>query len=143
MDLIEPFPVLDISITWARTFQISTARQTVSFTGDDVPILRAAAQSFRSREPQPDVRLTGSVRILRRDESEREGTVTIRASVNGGLQSVTATLTQSDYDRAIRAHEERWPVVVAGDLERSGQRWHLHNPRIIAVISDADDPDEG
>ena len=89
------------------------------------------------------MRLTGSVRILRRDESEREGTVTIRASVNGGLQSVTATLTQSDYDRAIRAHEERRPIVVAGDLERSGQRWHLHNPRIIAVISDADDPDEG
>ena len=111
VNLIEPFPALDISITWARTFQISTPRQTVSFTGDDVPILilRAAAQSFRSREPQPDVRLTGSVRILRRDESEREGTATIRASVNGGFQSVTATLTQSDYDRAIRAHEERWP----------------------------------
>ena len=121
---------------------MSTPRQTVSFTGDDVPILRAAAQSFRSRESQPDVRLTGSVRILRRDESERDGTVTIRASVNGGLQSVTATLTQSDYDRAVQAHAERWPVVVAGDLERSGQRWHLHYPRILEVISDADDPDD-
>ena len=142
VNLIEPFPALDISITWARTDQMPTARQTVSFTGDDAPILRAAAQSFRSREPQPDVRLTGSVRILRREESERDGTVTIRASVNGGLQSVTATLTQSDYDRAIRAHEERWPVVVAGDLERIGQRWHLHTPRIVAVISDADDPDD-
>ena len=42
VDLIEPFPALDISITWARTFQMSTPRQTVSFTGDDVPILRAA-----------------------------------------------------------------------------------------------------
>ena len=142
VDLIEPFPALDISITWARTYRMSTPRQTVSFTGDDVPILRAAAQSFRSRESQPDVRLTGSVRILRRDESERDGTVTIRASVNGGLQSVTATLTQSDYDRAVQAHAERWPVVVAGDLERSGQRWHLHNPRILEVISDADDPDD-
>ena len=142
VDLIEPFPALDISITWARTYRMSTPRQTVSFTGDNVPILRAAAQSFRSREPQPDVRLTGSVHILRRDESERDGTVTIRASVNGGLQSVTATLTQSDYDRAIRAHEERWPVVVAGDLERSGQRWHLYNPRILEVISDADDPED-
>ena len=142
VDLIEPFPALDISITWARTYRMSTPRQTVSFTGDDVPILRAAAQSFRSRESQPDVRLTGSVRILRRDESERVGTVTIRASVNGGLQSVTATLTQSDYDRAVQAHAERWPVVVAGDLERSGQRWHLHYPRILEVISDADDPDD-
>ena len=142
VDLIEPFPALDISITWARTYRMSTPRQTVSFTGDDAPILRAAAQSFRSRESQPDVRLTGSVRILRRDESERDGTVTIRASVNGGLQSVTATLTQSDYDRAVQAHAERWPVVVAGDLERIGQRWHLHGPRIVAVISDVDDPED-
>ena len=130
VDLIEPFPALDISITWARTDRMPTARQTVSFTGDDAPILRAAAQSFRSREPQPDVRLTGSVHILRRDKSEREGTVTIRAPVNGTVRSVQAVLTQSDYALAIRAHEERASVIVTGGLERIGQRWHLHDPRI-------------
>ena len=107
------------------------------------PILRAAAQSFRNREPQPDVQLFGSVRVLRRDESERDGTVTIRAPVNGNLHSVTATLTQSDYDLAIRAHRERTPVIAEGDLERIGTRWHLHNPRIVTVISAAnDDPAE-
>ena len=142
VDLIEPFPALDISITWARTDQMRTARQTVRFTGDDVPILRAATQSFRSREPQPDVQLTGSVHILRRDESERDGTVTIRTPVAGAIRSVQAVLTQSDYHRAIQAHEERASVIVTGDLERIGQRWHLHNPRIVAVISDADDPED-
>ena len=141
-DLTEPFAWLDISITWAKTRPMTTARRLFRFTNDDAPILRAAADSFRSREPQHDVRLFGSVRALRRDESERDGTVTIRASVNGGLQSVTATLTQSDYDRAIRAHAERAPVIAEGDLERIGQRWHLHNPRIVAVISHADDPDD-
>ena len=141
-DLTEPFAWLDISITWAKTRPMTTARRLFRFTNDDAPILRAAADSFRSREPQHDVRLFGSVRALRRDESERDGTVTIRASVNGGLQSVTATLTQSDYDRAIRAHAERAPVIAEGDLERIGQRWHLHNPRIVAVIPHADDPDD-
>ena len=142
VDLIEPFPALDISITWARTYRMSTPRQTVSFTGDDAPILRAAAQSFRSREPQPDVRLTGSVHILRRDESERDGTVTIRAPVNGTVRSVQAVLTQSDYHRAIQAHEERASVIFTGDLRQTGRRWHLHGPRIVAVISDADDPED-
>ena len=142
VDLIEPFPALDISITWARTYRMSTPRQTVSFTGDDVPILRAAAQSFRSREPQPDVRLTGSVRILHRGESEREGTVTIRAPVNGTVRSVQAVLTQSDYHLAIQAHEERASVIVTGDLRQTGRRWHLYNPRILEVISDADDPED-
>lgn len=141
-DLIEPFSALDISITWARTFPMPMARQTVRFVSDDTPILRAAAQSFRSREPQPDVRLSGSVHILRRDEKESDGTVTIRAPVNGNVRSVQAVLTRPDYDRAIQAHEQRAPVIVSGDLERHGQRWYLHNPRIVTVISDADDSDD-
>ena len=141
-DLIEPFAALDISVTWARTFPMSTARQTVKFVSDDTPILRAAAQSFRSGEPQPDVQLSGSVHILRRDERENDGTVTIRAPVNGTVRSVQAVLTQSDYARAIQAHEKRAPVIVTGDLERVGHRWHLHNPRIVTVISDADDPED-
>lgn len=142
VNLIEPTGMLDISITWARTLPMPTARQTFNFTSYDAPILRAAAQSFHSREPQPDVELFGSVQTLRRDESESDGAVTIRASVDGVVRSVRAVLTQSDYARAIRAHEQRWPVVVTGDLERTGQRWHLHGPRLVTVISDADDPDE-
>lgn len=141
-ELIEPFAALDISVTWARTFPMPMARQTVKFVSDDTPILRAAAQSFRSREPQPDVQLSGSVHILRRDDRESDGMVTIRAPVNGTVRSVQAVLTRPDYHRAIQAHEKRAPVIVAGDLERHGQRWYLHNPRIVTVISDADDPDD-
>ena len=142
VNLIEPLGMLDISITWARTRPMPTARQKFNFTSDDATILSAAAQSFRSREPQHDVQLSGLVHILRRDGSESDGMVTIRAHVDGVVRSVRAVLRQSDYALAIRAHEERWPVVVAGDLERIGQRWHLHGPRIVAVISDADDPED-
>lgn len=143
-ELTEPFDALDISITWARTRPMTTARQVVRFTNDDAPILRAAAQSFRNQEPQPDVQLFGSVQALRRDESESDGRVTIRASVNNAIRSVQAVLTQSDYHRAIQAHDKREPVIVSGDLERIGQRWHLHNPRLVAVISGAyDDPEDG
>ncbi len=143
VDVIEPLGRLDISVTWARTRPMSTARQTIRFTNDDAPILRAAAESFRSREPQLDAQLFGSVQVLRRGESDSDGRVIIRASVNGAVRSVRAVLTQSDYHRAIRAHEERAPVIVAGDLERIGQRWHLHRPRIVEIISGGDDPEEG
>ena len=143
VDVIEPLGRLDISVTWARTRPMPTARQTIRFTNDDVPILRAAAESFRSREPQLDAQLFGSVQVLWRGESDSDGMVTIRASVNGAVRSVRAVLTQSDYHRAIRAHEERAPVIVAGDLERIGRRWHLHRPRIVEIISGGDDPEEG
>ena len=139
-DLAEPFAALEISITWARTRPMPKARQTVTFTGDDSPILRDAAHSFRNRAPRPDVSLFGSVQVLHREETERDSTIVLYASVDGNIQPVRTTLIQSDYDRAIQAHAKRAPVIVEGDLERIGQRWHLHRPSIVTVISGADDP---
>ena len=132
--LVGPFKSLEISMTWARTRPMETARQSVRFFNDDAPILREAASSFRSREPKLDVRLFGSVQRLQRDDQETDGTVTLRVSINGVTQSVTAVLNQSDYNRAIEAHKERAPVVFEGDLERFGQRWRLLNPVIAEVI---------
>ena len=142
VQMIEPFPAVDVSVTWARTRPMTTARRRVRFAKDDVPILREAARSFRNREPQTDARLFGSVRMLRRDDSETDGTVTLHAFVDGKTQSVTAILNQSDYHRAIYAHREKDPVIVEGDLERFGQRWRLSNPRIVEVITGVDAEDD-
>lgn len=134
--MIEPFPSLDVSMTWARTRPMKSPRNTVRFSKADVPILREAARSFRNREPKLDSRLFGSIQRLKRDDSETDGTVTLRASVDGKTQSVTAVLNPSDYNRAIEAHRKRAPVIAEGDLDRFGQRWHLVNPRITEVIMD-------
>lgn len=53
--LIRPFPTLDISLVWARTHPMSTARNVVRFASHDAPILHKAARSFREREPRPDI----------------------------------------------------------------------------------------
>ena len=139
--LIEPFSVLDVSLVWARTHPMSTARNVVRFASHDAPILREAARSFRDREPRPDIRLFGVVQRLRRDAMDTEGTIALRASINGQNQAVVAVLKQSDYERAIQAHETKSPLVMEGDLERTGQRWRLLNPRIADVILSEDAPD--
>ena len=141
--MIEPFPDLDVSVTWARTRPMRVVRDVVRFSHADASILREAARSFRNREAQLDVRLFGSVQRLKRDDTETDGTVTLRASIDGRTQSITAVLSSSDYNRAIEAHQARAPVVAEGDLDRFGQRWHLVNPRIIEVITDAFDDDPG
>ena len=139
--LIEPFPALDISLTWARTLPRRTSRETIRFGRTDVPILREAARSFRNREPQPDIRVFGIVQRLKRDEAETEGKITLRASVDGRNQSVTVLLEQFDYQRAIRAHQAKAPIVMGGDLERVGQRWCLLNARVVDIISTEDEVD--
>ena len=137
VEVIEPFQMLDVSLTWARTRPTNRAREVILFAADDAPILREASRSFRDREPHPDMILFGVVRMLSRDEDKTDGTVTLMASIEGQNQAVKTVLKQSDYERAISAHKERAPVVMKGDLERSGQRWHLLNPCIVDVIQNS------
>ena len=141
--LIEPFPTLDISLTWARTRPMDTARSVVRFANADAPILREAARSFRDREPQPDVCLVGLVQRLKRDAAETDGTITLRAYVDGRIQSVAAVLKRSDYEQAIHAHTTKAPVVLKGELERFGQRWRLLNPSVAALILNEDTSNDG
>ena len=141
--LIEPFPTLDVSVTWARTLPRRIAREIVRFGQADAPILREGARSFRSREPRPDVQVSGIVQRLIRDEAEVGGNATLRASIDGRNQSVTAILQSFDYERAIRAHQAKALIVMEGDLERVGQRWRLLNARVVDIISTEDDVDGG
>ena len=141
--LIEPFAALDVSLTWARTHPMNTAREVVHFGKGDAPILREAARIFRDRGPKPDVLLYGFVQRLKRDEEETDGTITLRTYIDDRMQSVVSVLSQSDYSRAIEAHEQKAIVVAEGDLERTGQRWHLLNPRVVAAIPQDDMQEEG
>ena len=134
--LIEPFGGIDIGLTWARTWPTKTAKETVRFEASDAPILRDAACSFRKREPRKAVFITGPIQRLSRNEPKTSGMVTLRTVLDEHSASVECTLNQQDYERAIQAHLDDAHVVMKGDLERSGNRWHLRTPNIVDVISD-------
>ncbi len=141
--IIQPFPALDVSTIWARTWPEKTSREVIRFARGDAPILHEAARAFRNREPRWDEQLFGSVQRLKRDESEEDGTITLRASIGGKTESVTAVLSPQDYELAIQAHQHRAPVIATGDLERVGQRWRLSSASIADVIFEEDAEDEG
>ena len=140
--LTETLPELDVSVVWARTHPRNELRTVVRFAAHDGPILREASRALRDREPQPGVTLVGLVQRLARSEADTDGTVTLRTSIDGQNQSVTAVLPRPDYHRAIRAHEEKVPVVMHGDLERAGLRWRLLGATIEDVIR-YDEPSNG
>ena len=142
VQMIKPFPALDIRLTWARTRPLTVAQHPFRFTQDEVPMLSEASRVFRNREPKPDVQLLCSVQRLQRDDSETDGTVTLRTSIEGAIQSVVAVLSQSDYNKAIDAHRGKQPIIAEGDLERAGQRWRLLNPQVVAVITDDEAEDD-
>ena len=132
--LIGPFPTLDIGISWARTRPVASVGTVVRFARADSPILREAARLFRDRVPRPDARLYGFVRLLAHPETDDDGTIRLVTSIDGQRQSVTAVLEQSDYEKAVHAHGIKALVTLKGDLERTGQRWRLLNPRVTDII---------
>lgn len=140
--LIKPFPTIDISVHWARTRPVETLRKTMRFTSEDAPILREAAHAFRAREPKPDTHLFGFVHRLQRKEMEDDGTVYLRTEIENQTCSVAVVLKQSDYDTVIRAHKDRAPILLQGDLDRRGQRWRLLNPEILSVMPPHEDEEE-
>ena len=137
--IIEPFPTLDVGVSWARTRPMTASGTVVRFGRADMAVLQEAARLLRDRAPRPDVRLPGFVRLLKRGETEDDGTVGLVTDVDGQRQSVATVLEREDYERAVRAHHDRAMVVLAGDLDRMGQRWRLLNPRLENVIRD-DEP---
>ena len=139
--LIEQSSGLDVSLTWARTRPTPEAHRKIAFSPKDAGILKEAARTFRARHPKPDVSLFGTVHQLKRDQTEVEGLVTLKAIVDDKLQSVRAVLDQANYSIAVQAHDKKTPVVVKGDLERVGQRWQVTNASVTELGSDdgADD----
>lgn len=136
--IISSFSVLDVGVSWARTRPITVPQNTVRFGGNDAPLLREAARSFREQEPRPDVRLHGYVRILTREEGEEDGMIRLNTLIENKEQSVKAFLGRSDYEKAVRAHREQALAILSGDLERVGQRWQLLNPRLDGVLKNTD-----
>ena len=134
--IIEPFPTLDVGVSWARTRPVAATGTVVRFGRADAALLREAARSLRERAPRPEVRLHGFVRLLKRGEAEDDGTIRLATDIDGQRQSVLAVLEQADYERAVQAHKNRALVVLAGDLERTGQRWRLLNPHVEGVLRD-------
>ena len=137
--LIEPFHSIDITLTWARARQMEKENVTVHFGKLDAPVLRKAAKLFRAPTPRPDMPLIGHVRRLKRDKEKAGGTITLQTYIDGRILSVAATVSQPDYDRAIQAHRDNASVVMKGDLERFGRRWHVRDPRIVDVMTDPGD----
>lgn len=136
--LVDRSAGIDISITWARTRPTPESHRKVSFSDKDADVLRAAARSFRQRQPRPDVTLFGTVHRL--DADRTEGAVTLMAAVDDRLQPVSAVLDHAGYAIAVRARTTGTPVIVTGDLQRLGEHWRMTG---VSVRELPDGDDEG
>jgi hypothetical protein len=137
--LVEQSQETEISVAWAKTRPEAEPRSRIVFSRKDGAILKEAARTFRLRQAKENETLFGKVTDLHRGTTEIDGKVTLKALIEGKLQSVTALLDSSTYSKVLLAHDRKLPVVVRGDLRRIGQRWSLEQARLVEIVDSADD----
>lgn len=134
---------IEVSTTWARTRPTPEAQRKVQFSVSEAETLREAARVFRLKEPRPDVALYGWVTKLNRPETAEQGQVTVKTFIDDKMQSVSATLDDELYRLALKAHDDRTPIILRGDLERAKSRWQVVHPDVQIVAMDIDEDAEG
>ena len=71
--------------------------------------------------------------VTRLPQSDLIGTVTLLGVVVGKLRKINVELHEPEYSEAIKAYQERLPVVCTGDLIKEGNTFMLKNPRHFAL----------
>ncbi len=133
---------LEVTVSWAMTRPLAqgdSRRVSVAFNASDTAVLNEAARVLAHRQERRSEVIEGYVSTLRRNQEDPRGTATIKAVIDGKLAAIKAVFTdEHDYSMITQAHDARRSVVLEGDLQREGQRWHLKNPRKITVLDDED-----
>ncbi|SNQ47493.1 putative Uncharacterised protein [Frankia canadensis] len=82
-------------------------------------------RSLRQRPTESHIDIVGHVTRLERAEDDDGGVVLIDGNVGRVRRRVRLELSGDAYRLAIRAHEQRRPVVATGELTLLGRSWHL------------------
>lgn len=120
---------LDLSFDWAPAEpQDADVASTVVFSREEIPQLAPARDRLKKKPDTVRESLTGQVIRLERGADKDEGVVTITGVVGkGSLRNVRVSLKGEQYAAAIRAHETRTRVTVAGELAKQGNEFWMRD----------------
>ncbi|MEI6387363.1 MAG: hypothetical protein WCQ50_12050 [Spirochaetota bacterium] len=121
---------LEFSFTWspARPIDVSAPRR-LAFSSDRIPVIREVGRVMRDRAPMPDFELRGAVVKLERGEGAPTGKVTVAQYGDEGPRRVMLELGDSEYHKAVQAHDQGKTFRAFGTLKKEGRGYILENPR--------------
>lgn len=132
--------VLEIALHWSPLRpQPRSIVSNIQLESNLAPIFREASKALKKRAPRDDFEFTGSVIKLHREEAQEDGRIVVYGLLDEEYRGVGLSLSGSTYDEAARAHAEKLPVVVEGELCRVGRGYQLKNPRNFRVVEYLDE----
>jgi hypothetical protein len=106
----------------------------------DVEVLSKADSELLARVAAPEViTFTGWVHLLTRKEAGGPGVIGIDNITYDKPRRIRVHLTDDDYHRALRAHDEDRAVVVEGRIEREGNINWMYDGRLATVLGSVEE----
>ncbi|HST33339.1 MAG TPA: hypothetical protein VLJ80_07435 [Solirubrobacteraceae bacterium] len=124
---------LEISVDWAASRPPTVTDQRVTLEPEVMPVLPEASKTLKKLGPFDDVEVVGVVGILDRRADDEVGTIVIEGVAMGARRNVRIDLDDTQYHRAIEAHDEKRTVAIRGTLVKEGKSWRLLDPGPLRV----------
>jgi hypothetical protein len=105
---------------------------------DSMPYLEEVSRYFRQTSELDEVEVFGVVHKLELTDLPDVEKVTIVGTADGERRSVLTELGGDLRKLVIRAHEDRIPVALVGELTKEGKSYRLRNPRDFRLVEEAD-----
>lgn len=126
---------ITLQISWSPTRRAADKTPTqFRFRRDTFPLLREASRVLRASASIEDVSIIGTVTALRREDNTDIGKVTLSAWVEEVWRQVRMDLSDEDYRKAVKAHDERDVVQCVGELTKENRRYFLRNVRDFTIM---------
>lgn len=131
---------VEIGVKPSRDGQLFTEAPAVfSFPARKHELLQAASDYYKKHYMLANETVTGVIERLERHENEESGKIRVAATLSNAVRrSVGAQLFADEYRLAIRAHELKRTVQIAGNVLVTPKAAHMVNPRNFKVIGNLD-----
>lgn len=125
----------DVELSWApnRGRPTDTPNK-VAFSPDTLPVFEEVSRVFKRKSPREEFELEGAIIRLDREGDKGPGTIRVMGAVDNRTRKVEVELQESQFERAIEAFGNPTPVRVLGELNRTGRKYRLKNPRGFELL---------
>ena len=130
---------IEIGLVWADVRPSTIIASHFPFSVSSADILEQVAGHFRSKEPYLGEYLIADVVQLEREPDQFDGRSLILARRDEPPFRIRVQFEARDYDTVIRAHKERKPISVEGDIHQEGRGYVLRNPRSLRLMEEDDE----
>ena len=136
--LVEGSDGADISVEWDPALEPPTDSPSsrIEIQPSDLDVLTRASSHLASNVAPPQrVTIMGRVHLLTQREAGGPGVIGIENLSPDKPKKLRVHLSDEDYHRALRAHDENRAVLVEGQMEREANIYWVYDGRLVEVLA--------